>query len=146
MNYIFYAFAAIIALFALLLGIKELFKLRFCVICASVSLTWFGLLVLYWAGKFSHPALIALLLGQSIVGVYYLFEKKAAEKFHLFRLPFLLTLTLAGFALLGEAQGAAWALVLLGGLWIALLFAYFYRERAGIRGLVKRLIACCRDW
>ena len=61
--------------FFLLLGIKSLFKKKLeklCVICASVSLTWIFLLILYFLGKFEDLVVIALLMGGSVVGLYYL--------------------------------------------------------------------------
>ena len=76
MTNLFFVIAAISALFVILLVIKSLAKLKLCVICLSVSVTWLAMLVMYKLGYFENPALLALLMGQSITGIYYLFEKK----------------------------------------------------------------------
>ena len=143
---VLYVFAAIIALFVVLLGLKSLLKLRFCVICASMSLTWIGLIIMYWMDLFDNSVLIALLMGQSVVGAYYLLEKRLPEKTHIFRLCFLLSLTLAGYALLEIPEDVLSIIILLSILWLVLAIAYVYREHSAVRGMVSKIIACCKDW
>src|SRR3989344_3178232 len=75
---------------------KKWFKKEFCVICAAVSLTWITLLILSWLEIFNDKTIIALLMGMSILGIFYLVENKVKERLTLFRLPFLLSLILIG--------------------------------------------------
>jgi hypothetical protein len=133
-------------LFVGLLIIKGISKWRFCVICTSVSITWMTLLVLYWLGVFDQPVIIAVLMGQSIVGLYYLLEKKTREELHIFRLPLLLTLMLAAFLALGVTTNLAYELSLLAALWVVLTLLFLYRRNPRIRIVVDRIIACCKDW
>lgn len=133
-------------LFVGLLIIKSIFKWRFCVICTSVSVTWMTLLVLYWLEIFNQPVIIAVLMGQSIVGLYYFLESKTNEGLHVFRLPLLLTLTLAVFVALGVTTDLGHGLSLLTTLWAVLFLLYLYRKNPKTRILVDHLIACCKDW
>lgn len=136
----------IVVFFLVLLIAKQITKWKFCVICASVSLTWMTLLILYWLRIFSQPVLIAVLMGQTIVGVYYFLEHKTDESFHIFRLPLLLTLTLAAFVVLDVTINLSYSLSLLALLWILLLLLYFYRQNPKTKIVVDRIIACCKDW
>jgi hypothetical protein len=133
-------------LFIALLVVKSIAGWKFCVICTSVSVTWIALLVLYRLGLFDQPLIVAVLMGQSIMGLYYLLEKKTNEELHIFRLPLLLTLTLAAFMLLGVSADLVYGLSLLAVLWFVLSLLYLYRENPKTRIVVDRIIACCRDW
>jgi len=90
------AFFAVIVmitlLFFLLLGIKELLpnktKDNLCVLCSAVILTWITLLSMYYAKIFDEKVIIALLMGGTIVGIYYW----CSNKIPFFRLPLFLTL------------------------------------------------------
>jgi hypothetical protein len=136
----------IAVLFVGLLIIKSITKWKFCVICTSVSVTWMALLVSYWLEIFDQPVIIAVLMGQSIVGVYYFLENKTDEELHVFRLPLLLTLTLATFAALGVTTDLVYGLGLLAALWVVLSLLYLYRQNPKTRIVVDRIIACCKDW
>ncbi len=146
MNEAVLALLFITALFGVLLVTKTASGWRFCVICTSVSITWVVLLVLYWLGRFEQPLIIAVLMGQSIVGGYYFLEKRTDEYWHLFRLPVLLTLTLAALAALGTDVDVPWALSLLALLWAGLSLLFLYRQHPKTRAVVDRIIACCKDW
>lgn len=129
-----------------LLVIKSISAWKFCVMCTSVSITWMALLVAYWLGLFDQPVIIAILMGQSIVGSYYFLEKKTKESLHIFRLPLLLTLTLAAFVALGVTTDLNYGLSLLAALWVVLSLLYLYRQNPRTRIVVDRIIACCKDW
>jgi hypothetical protein len=132
--------------FVALLIVKSITGWKFCVICTSVSVTWIALLVLYWLGVFDRPLIVAVLMGQSVMGLYYLLEKRSNEELHVFRLPLLLTLTLAAFVVLGVSTDLVYGLSLLAVLWVVLSLLYLYRENPKTRIVVDRIIACCRDW
>jgi hypothetical protein len=139
-------FAAIAVLFVVLLVGKGVIKSHFCVICASVSMTWAALLGFFWAGMFDEPILIAVLMGESVVGLYYLVEKKTKEQLHIFRLPFLLTATFVAYVLLGRSEGVVASFLLLLSLWVVFGIIYLSRTHAYTHKVVERIIACCRDW
>jgi len=146
---VFTVFIATIALFFLLLGIKSLIRVKFCVICLSVSLTWVGLLVLSWIADFKDYLLLGLLMGQSVLGVYYLAERKLKEELLIFRLPFLLTLTLIAYLLsrpFSEVPEVVGAVGAVGGLWLVFGLGYAYRNKAGFNRFVKKIIECCKNW
>ena len=99
-------------LFFVLLGIKSIFKKKLqklCTICASISLTWILLLVLYLFGKFQDLTIIALLLGGSVVGIFYLWERKTKKTKLIFRLPVMITLIYIAYFILYQK-------IILGGL------------------------------
>lgn len=138
-------------LFFGLLGAKEIFftitKRKFCVVCATFCLTWIGLFVLYLQGKYNDTALIALLMGQTILGIFYLIENKVKENAKIFRLPFLVTLTFAGHWLLaGTAAAFSKSLLLLALIWAIFLIVYFFKKNTHIRAIAQKIIECCRDW
>lgn len=146
MNELFLIFSAITVLFALLLIIQSAAGWRFCVLCASVFATWLGLITFYWAGQFQNAVLIAPLLGASMIGVYYLTERKTKERLHIFRLPFFLTLLFAVYFLLGAVESFLEPFFFLVVLWIAFGVVYAYRENPEVSRLAKRIIECCKNW
>ncbi len=146
MNEAVLVLSVIVVLFAVLLTVKSITRWKFCVICVSVSITWIALLALYWLGLFKHPVIIAVLMGQTIVGLYYFLEKRTAQEFHIFRLPLLLTMTLAAFIALGVSTDLATGMGLMALLWTALSLLYLYRRNPKTKLVVDRIIACCKDW
>ncbi len=149
MSGVFYIFSGIIALFFVLLAAKELFfakKIRLCLICASVSLTWLTLLVLYRRGVFGDAVLLGMLMGQSVVGIFYLLEKKVREDLHLFKVPFLLTLTFAAYSVIVFPEDFMKAAILLGALWAAMLLLFFGRKHKGVSSLARKILECCKRW
>jgi hypothetical protein len=134
----------IACLFLLMLLVKRITGWGLCAICAAVSTTWIILLVLFWAGRFPHPVIIGVLMGQSTIGVYYLLERKVEKRFHLFRLPFLLTATLGVVAALGEFEsGAAW---LVAAVWLLFFGVHFLHNSAWGKRIAEHIIACCKNW
>lgn len=113
---IIYALVSITTLYFVfaLLGktIKKLIGKKVCAICAAVSLTWLSLLILWLTGFKIDPLVIAILMGQSIVGIMYqaeeYFEKKKLKKFWLVRI---LMITL----------GTLFVYLLLRKIWLVLL-------------------------
>ncbi len=148
MSGVFYVFAGIIAAFFVLLVAKEFFarKTRLCLVCASISLTWLTLLVLYKKGIFDDVVILSMLMGQSIVGIFYLLEKKTREELHLFKVPFLLTLTFAFYSVVVFPEDFVKVASLLGALWAALLLLFFYRKNSAVNSLVKKILECCKRW
>jgi len=153
--------SGIIVFFILFLILKELLpkmiKKKFCVICASVFTTWVILLILFWLGIFTNKTIIALLIGQSILGIFYLAEKKADEKLKLFRLPFLLTLIFSAYLLLEKSDFILTIISMLLILWAFFLLLYFYKSRRNdnekkdnkqslINSFIKKIIECCKNW
>jgi len=139
---------SITALFFIMLIIKTITKWRFCALCASISVTWLTLLGLYWAKAFNDPLLIALLIGNSVVGIYYLVEKKITEKYHVFRLPFFLTLLLIGYALITQIQLARLlpSALLTAFLWAFFILLYIYRNNSKFKTTISAIINCCKNW
>lgn len=138
--------ALITGLFFVLLGVKIVLHREFCVICASVTVTWLVLLVLFFVGRVNEPLFPAVLMGQSAVGLWYLWQRRVAERFHLFRLPVLLTLTLAVYLIFIPQ---AWTITVLGFLvvvWLVFFGAYMLRHNTAVSRAVKHIIACCKDW
>jgi len=146
----FFIFLTIALLFFVLLIAKALIRLKFkkfdfCVICASVSLTWLALLALYYIGFFNNPVLIALLMGGSIVGIFYLIEGKVKKELKLFRLPFLLSLIFAAYLLLSLSISIK-TIFLLIALWLLFLFVFYYRKSKKLKKAIDKIIECCKRW
>lgn len=141
-------FALLTGLFVLLLIVKAIFKLNFCVLCGAVSLTWISLVGLFWAGLFEDILLIALLMGGSVVGIYYLVEKWAREQWYIFRFPFFLTLVFLAYLLLKFEFNASVFIAagLVVFLWLICGFLYFFRNNSKFKSVVSKLIDCCKNW
>src|SRR3989344_5354162 len=147
MTSIFNILIIIIVLFFMLLIIKEFiykFKEKFCVICLSVTLTWLSLLFLYWFGLFQDKIIMALLMGQTILGVFYLVEKKVNEEIKIFRLPFILTLITIGYLSLTMPNDIMKTIILLFTIWLIFFILYFYRSNQNLKLFIKKIIECCR--
>ena len=139
----------VIALFFLFLAVKSAvegrskIKNNFCVICASISLTWLVLLSLYLINLFDNILVISLLMGMSLTGIYYLAERKIGkinEKFKIFRLPFILTLIIIAYYVL-TFENIFNNLLVIGGLWILFVLIYFYNNAK----FIKKLLECCKE-
>ncbi len=149
MTLLFPILGSITVLFVALLILKDVImknKVKFCVICVAVSLTWITLLALFFLGKFSNTTLIALLMGQSILGIYYLLEKRVKEDLKIFRLPFLLSMIVIGYSLFEVAEDMLKIVTSLLLLWIVFILLYLYRSKPRVNKFVKKIIACCKDW
>ncbi|OGH58911.1 MAG: hypothetical protein A2725_04155 [Candidatus Magasanikbacteria bacterium RIFCSPHIGHO2_01_FULL_33_34] len=146
MNDITLTFLIIVLLFVFLLFLKKFVKIDYCVICASISLTWISLLFLYWYGMYSNLTMLAVLMGQSAVGFYYFVQKHIKENLLLFRLPFLLTETWIILFLLGGVTVFDKSFLLIVLSWFAIIILYIYRNNKKMNIIVKKIIACCKNW
>ncbi len=144
----FYILISIIFFFFLFLFAKKYFgrfEKRFCVICASVSLTWIFFLMLQFTGFFSDKIILGLLIGSSITGIYYSLERIVKEKLKIFRLPFLLTLLTTGYFLL-SLEFETRSILLLLFAWIIFIFSYIYRNNYRFKFFAKKVLECCKNW
>jgi hypothetical protein len=141
--------AAIIVLFFLILIIKQIFpkklKNKTCALCLAVIITWLSLLVLYWSGRFDNLVIISLLMGGSILGIFYTIERNVKKDLTLFRLPFFLTLLSLGYFLL-TLEVVVKVLILLFILWFVFLIIYLYRKNKNLNSFVKKIVECCKKW
>jgi len=62
------------------ISIEKIFRKKICAICAAVSLTWMALLLAKFFGYAVDDIIIAILMGESITGIMYLFEDYANRK------------------------------------------------------------------
>ena len=140
------ALIIISVLFFVILGIKNFFKKSFCVICGAVSLTWLGLLILYWQGIFTDVVTVSLLVGETILALYYLFDAKAKEELKFFRLPFLLSLITTAYFVITFSFSLN-VLFLLVGLWFAFLIIYSFRYKSvAVESFMSSVMECCKRW
>lgn len=80
---ILWALIGIFVLFVVFSFLRETIHrisgIKICSICSAVSLTWITLLALKIGGMEISPILIGILMGESITGIMYLFERKAKK-------------------------------------------------------------------
>jgi hypothetical protein len=143
----YFVLIGLIGLFFILLGVKEFFnkklKEKFCVICASISLTWIVLLILNFMNLFQDKILLGILMGHTSLGVFYIFEKNASDRFKIFRLPLLLSfITIIYFVLTGFEKISFFILI---SLWIIFGLIFLFGDK-NARGFVGKLVECCRGW
>lgn len=148
--YLLYIFLNVTALFFIFLIIKNFskgkLKENICAICMAVSLTWISLLVLFWLGLFDDKTLIALLMGQSILGVFYLFESLVNENYKIFRFPFLLSLIFFGVIILQLEYAKVNSLIFILVIWVIFFIIYIYRKNKALNSWFNKIIDCCRRW
>lgn len=140
------ALVLITGFFLVLLVVQSISKKKFCALCGAVLLTWILLLGLYYTGAFDNTIILALLIGQSTLGIFYLLEQKVAEPLTLFRLPFLVTLLIAAYTMLTRSFPVKELLLFVGALWLLFGGLYSYRRVPALRQLVEKVIACCKKW
>ncbi len=135
----------ITTIYLFLLLFKSKLQIRICALCLAVSLTWVGLFVAYHMGWFGNGLLLGLIMGQSITGIYYLFEKHAPKPLLLFRLPLLMSLTYLFYGAV-TLQPHYWAALFLAGIWLCCLVLYVHQTNPRLRDITQRIIDCCGNW
>jgi hypothetical protein len=115
-------------------------KVFYCAICYAVSLTWLGLLALFFLGFKFDTRILAALLGMSVVGIMYqledYFKEKEIKKYWLFRI----ILINSGILLIyGVLFGSLSVLLvgLVGVLILVLLFFYLASRKSGLINKIK---------
>ncbi len=132
-------------LFFLMLIVKSLTRnKKFCAICFSVSLTWVTLLILYFLKIFNDKILIAILMGHTSLGLFYLWEKNVREKFKVFRLSLLLTFIFIIYSILEIFSFSS--LIFLIILWFLFFIIYIFRTKKNMRNFFNKILECCRNW
>jgi len=140
----FYIFLAISLIFIASLIVKNLVNKAFCSLCVAVASVWLVLLFLYKADRFSDGILLALLVGQSITGIFYLTYRKLPKSLRIFSLPFFLSLTAVLYMLItADIQLAVFILLLV--LWLAAWIIFTYRNDPAKKAITKILAKCCED-
>jgi len=77
---IYWILLGILTLFIVLVILRKQVKHKICAICGAVSLTWITLLILTYLGFAIDPLIIGILMGESVTGIMYLFERKIKSK------------------------------------------------------------------
>lgn len=137
-----YVFAAMTLLFALALGARRLTRWDLCALCLSVSLTWIGLLILHKTEIFTDTALLAILMGQSVTGVFYMLRDRVPRVLRIFTLPFFLSLTAVSYILI-TSDFIISSLMFLAVMWIGAWIIFASRNDPGTQPLATAVIECC---
>ena len=132
--------------FLVLLLLKSFMPWKFCVACVTISSSWMALLIWRAVGGAINPIFIAVLMGESVVGLYYVLEKNVPETWHIFRWPFLITATTVAYVASGLQTQLWLAFAFIAAIWIFFGLLYAVRHVALWQKVVQQLIACCRDW
>jgi len=143
-----YVLYGVIGLFVLILIVKALLgKIgeKLCAICLSFSLTWIFLLVMYYLDRFENLLLIGLMMGLTILGLFYTWERNVKKQATIFRLPLLLTLVLVGYYLL-TFENLIREASLLAVLWVLFGIFYLYRNNRNLKGFIDKIVECCKKW
>lgn len=137
-------FAAIVSIFALVLGVKRFSTRNLCALCLSVSLTWAGLLILNKVEMFENTVLLALLMGQSVTGIFYLLKERVPKVLRIFTLPFFLSLTAVSYVLITNDY-IIWTFALLTAVWIGAWVIFASRDDPGAQPLATVVMDCCEE-
>lgn len=139
------ALLVIIILFVVLLLARRVGGIKFCVLCVSISLTWIGIFVLHKLNRFQDLLLLALLLGESVTGVFYFTQRRVSKELKIFSLPFFLSLTTLAYYLVNPINQVLLILFLLFGLWLAAWIIFIYRNDPGKKKLAENVMDCCSE-
>ncbi len=153
---------AITLLFFIFLLFKTLFvRLKnLCALCGAVSLTWIGLLIGFKFNLLTDPTagiIIALLMGQSVLGVFYLIQQKRNNKktvkkeednspLRILTLPIHLTLTTIALVLLAVPEDTKTVLIFLLAIWLLFGSLFAYRTHPYVHQFTQKIIECCKRW
>ncbi len=139
------ALALIVFFFAVFLGLKRVIPRLGCALCAAVSATWLIFLLGAIAWGVPVRSIVAIMVGQSAVGLMYMAAKKIPEDFLVFRLAYI-CLALVLSALIGGIPAGRLTLSIITGLWIISIILYLYRKNPLVRALFEKIISCCKNW
>ncbi len=140
---VFYTFLLIGLLFLIVIFAKRFIKNPLlCAICIAISGTWISLLILYKLGRFHNVTLLALLMGQSVSGMFYLLRGQVPASLRIFTLPFFLSLTAIFYVLITD-EFILPAFGLTSGLWLLTWLVFVYRNDPGRKPLAKAVMDCC---
>ena len=138
---LFYVLLGITALFFLILLAKSMLKnKKICAICLSVTLMWIVLLSFYLTEIFADKIIIGILMGQTSLGLFYLFN----EKLSVFKLPFILSLIALIYFVLEKIELSV--IYFLISLWVIFTLVYLFKSNKNLLGFTNKLIECCRKW
>ena len=142
--------AGITILFFTLFLIRQILsanlKKKFCVICGAVVLTWTALLGLLWFELFDDKIIIGILIGESILGIFYVVESYVKEELKIFRLPFLLTMVTLAYFILAFPKDFLQGVLFLISLWTFFILIYAFKAIPNVNKFIKKLVECCRRW
>ena len=141
-------FIGTIAIFLVVLLVKQIIGKasdKLCAICLAFSLTWIILLTLYYLKIFDNIIIISLLMGMTLLGIFYTIERNVKKELTVFRLPFLITIVLAGYYLL-TFENILKEIILVIILWLLFIIAYIYRNNKKFSGIVNKVVECCKKW
>ncbi len=143
MESIFYVLTGITALFFVLLILKNLLNWeKFCTLCVAIALTWIGLLTVYFLNIFTDKIIIAILIGHTSLGIFYLWEEKVKEKFKVFRLPVLLSFIFIIYVILESFSFSG--LIFIIALWTLFSIVYLFRTQSSVKLFFKKIVECCK--
>ena len=95
--------------------------------------------------KAAVAVLIGLMMGLTILGLFYTWERNVKKQATIFRLPLLLTLVLIGYYLL-TFENLIKEAVLLAILWVLFGIFYLYRNNRNLKGFIDKIVECCKKW
>ena len=151
MNDLLYPFIGLITVFIIIIIVKKVLEKTnptvksWCAICLANTFTWLALFIMYQYGLYTNLTLIALMMGLTILGLYYTIEKVISNSLLLFRLPFLITLIAMGHTILTKSIDFQ-ATLLIGGMWIIFTLLYAYRQSPWLQTTITKLVECCKKW
>ncbi len=118
---------------------------KICSICAATTITWVFLLILFYLKKFNDIIIVAMLIGMTLLGIFYTFEKKARKELTFFRLPLFLTLVVFGYFIL-TFDKIINEIILIIIVWLVFVLIYYYKETPKFNSFVNKVIECCKKW
>lgn len=126
--------------------VRRFFFENLCALCLSVSLAWIYLLCAYLIYGVGNTLIIGILLGGSAVGGLYYFFSLIPQRYHIFKLPYLLSSFWAIYFVLNNFSFVLEEVLFLVLLWIVFFVIFIFYTNKKFRVVGQRIIECCRNW
>jgi len=144
-------FSNILIILTILFVLYAVFKftlgLKVCALCAAVSTTWLGLLVMRLIGFEIDSLVIGILMGGSAVGIMYLLEKNIPKTYGILKFPFLMTLFTFIYVFLTDFTEGSITYFMILSLWVVFLIIFFMQKSGGaFKKIANQLMTCCKNW
>jgi hypothetical protein len=117
-----------------------------CALCFATSGAWIvGLVGIYMGVDTIDILAVSILMGGSVVGSMYYFSSRVPQHYQLFKLPYI-AMTFAFVYMILEREFVVLMIEGIGMLWLVFFALYWVRNNRNLKGIIRHVIECCKNW